>query len=128
LWRILPTATDKCSVNAQISLRSYPTADTYNIYFIQNMNTTLARTTCTVVSLENARNADAEERLLTENSKCRLLAVDDKRVHNESERVRHLPLSLLTTRSEGEPSESFLTSTAFFLFSTTLTAVGVGSL
>ncbi|KAK5983874.1 hypothetical protein GCK32_000831 [Trichostrongylus colubriformis] len=104
LWRALPTVSDKCSVNAQISLRSYPTSDTYNIYFIQNMNTTLAEMTCTVVSLENARNVGAEERLLADNAKCRLLAIDDKRAHNESERVRHLPLSLLTTRSEGVPS------------------------
>ncbi|VDO67178.1 unnamed protein product [Haemonchus placei] len=104
LWRILPTATDQCSVNAQISLRSYPTHDAYNIYFIQNMNTTLAETTCTVVSLENARNAAAEERLLEENSKCRLLAIDDKRAHNESERVRHLPFSLLASRSERDSS------------------------
>ncbi|KAL6739438.1 hypothetical protein Aduo_012892 [Ancylostoma duodenale] len=105
IWRILPTVSDQCSVNAQISLRSYPTPGQYNIYFIQNMNTTLAATKCTVVSLENSQNAEAEERLLMENSRCRLLAIADRRAHNESERIRHLPLSVLTSRTEGIPGD-----------------------
>ncbi|KAK6014300.1 hypothetical protein OSTOST_20341, partial [Ostertagia ostertagi] len=29
------------------------------------------------------QNAAAEERMLAENNKCRLLTVDDKRTHNE---------------------------------------------
>ncbi|EYB96694.1 hypothetical protein Y032_0148g2677 [Ancylostoma ceylanicum] len=105
IWRILPTVSDQCSVNAQISLRSYSTPGQYNIYFIQNMNTTLAASKCTVVSLENSQNAEAEERLLMENSKCRLLAIADRRAHNESERIRHLPLSVMTSRTEGIPSD-----------------------
>lgn len=105
LWRILPTVSDQCSVNAQISLRSYPTSGSYNVYFIQNMNTTLVDSKCTVVSMENARNAEVEERLLADNDKCRLLAIDDKRAHNESERIRHLPLSMFTAHDANTPND-----------------------
>lgn len=42
--------------------------------------------------------------LQADNDKCRLLAIDDKRAHNESERIRHLPLSMFTAHDANTPS------------------------
>ncbi|WKY06982.1 hypothetical protein Q1695_006847 [Nippostrongylus brasiliensis] len=100
LWRALPAQCDRCSVNAQLSLRSYLTPDYYNIFFIQNMNKTLADTKCTVVSLENSKNAAAEDRLLQENDKCRLLVIDDEQERKPSELVQYEPLSAFNTQNE----------------------------
>ncbi|VDM80955.1 unnamed protein product [Strongylus vulgaris] len=71
------------------------------------MNTTLAATKCNVVSLENSQNSEAEEKLLLENDKCRLLAISDVRTHVESDRVKYLPLSTVTRRTEDYPNENY---------------------
>ncbi|CAJ0600608.1 unnamed protein product [Cylicocyclus nassatus] len=63
------------------------------------MNSTLAKTKCTILSLENSQNSATEERLLVENEKCHLIAISDTRTHTESERVKYLPGSTLSKRS-----------------------------
>ncbi|KAK6750411.1 hypothetical protein RB195_002407 [Necator americanus] len=117
IWRILSTASDQCSVNAQISLRSYSTPEQYDIYFIQNMDNSSPDTNCTVVSLENPQGVKAEKRLLRkretstdvlvdmgfqrENSNCQLLEIARNRMHKESERIQYLSLDELTSEADG---------------------------
>ncbi|KJH52731.1 hypothetical protein DICVIV_01075 [Dictyocaulus viviparus] len=66
------------------------------------MNMTLTNHKCNVVSIRNAKNAETERRLLEDNKKCHLLAIDDKNVHNDSEKVHQLSL---TERTGSEASD-----------------------
>uniref|UniRef100_A0A1I7X7Z7 Exostosin domain-containing protein n=1 Tax=Heterorhabditis bacteriophora TaxID=37862 RepID=A0A1I7X7Z7_HETBA len=111
-WRKLPALVDQCSVNPQMSLRTYPTNMQFNIFYVQNMKKNQEQVTCNIVSVHNERYAESEQLLRNENEDCNFFAISKSYTTKKIGRVSQLSLNIIpdgrSKEQEGSPPSIFL--------------------